>query len=504
MDFANDNIGTLFRKMFMPTLLGMLSMVVLNLADGAFVGHGAGTEALAAINIAAPIFDIMIGIGIMFGIGASVISSIHLSKGDVKAARINSTQSLIGSFIVTAILGAIILLNLDDTCRLFGSSESLVPLAGSYLRWVALSLPFCIIGNVGAFVVRLDGSPKFSMMCTLLACALNIFLDWLFIFPLGLGLKGAALATSIGGTTGVLMTAVYMLHNCRTLRFYRLKATLTSLLLTLRNIWYMVKIGFSSFIGQLSVSVLVLCANYRFMALLGEDGVTAYGVCCYIVPVVMMVFYSICQSAQPIISFNYGGGNEARVRKTYRLSVLFSVSAGLLFALLTAFFAEASDQGQSAADAFVQYVMAATVGKELSTGADAINFLGDTVDSFLRDYSPDAAIAAVLRREESMPTGLDHGIAVPHGRSSEVTGIAGAVAVLDNEGTANGCIPDYETIDNSPLSIIVLTLANDTEQTPYLQLMSFISRALRTGEGYSKLIACKTTDEMKAFFRNVK
>lgn len=115
-----------------------------------------------------------------------------------------------------------------------------------------------------------------------------------------------------------------------------------------------------------------------------------------------------------------------------------------------------------------------------------------------------AATEAVLRREESMPTGLDHGIAVPHGRSSEVRGIAGAVAVLDNSGTANGCIPDYETIDNSPLKIIVLTLANDSKQTPYLQLMSFISRALRANGGYDRLVGCKTAEEMKEFFRNVK
>jgi len=78
------------------------------------------------------------------------------------------------------------------------------------------------------------------------------------------------------------------------------------------------------------------------------------------------------------------------------------------------------------------------------------------------------------------------------------------VAVLDNAGTANGCIPDYETIDNSPLQIIVLTLANDEKQTPYLQLMSFISRALRADEGYQKLAACKTADEMRRFFRGVK
>ncbi len=116
----------------------------------------------------------------------------------------------------------------------------------------------------------------------------------------------------------------------------------------------------------------------------------------------------------------------------------------------------------------------------------------------------DAAIQAVLHREASMPTGLDHGIAVPHGRSPDVVGIAGAVAILDNEGTVNGCLPDYETIDNSPVSIVVLTLANSETQTPYLQLMSYISKALRGNNGYEKLRSCKTADEMRRFFRGVR
>ena len=115
-----------------------------------------------------------------------------------------------------------------------------------------------------------------------------------------------------------------------------------------------------------------------------------------------------------------------------------------------------------------------------------------------------AAVAAVLRREESMPTGLDHGIAVPHGRDASVRGIAGAVAIVDNSGTAGGCIPDYETIDKSQVQIIVLTLANDQTQTPYLQLMSFISRALRADNGAERLAACKSPDEMRRFFRHAK
>ncbi len=115
-----------------------------------------------------------------------------------------------------------------------------------------------------------------------------------------------------------------------------------------------------------------------------------------------------------------------------------------------------------------------------------------------------SATAAVLHREESMPTGLDHGIAVPHGRDANVEGIAGAVAIVDNSNSAGGCIADYETIDKSRVEIIVLTLANTEEQTPYLQLMACISRMLRDNDGYRRLAACKTADEMRKFFRDAK
>ena len=113
----------------------------------------------------------------------------------------------------------------------------------------------------------------------------------------------------------------------------------------------------------------------------------------------------------------------------------------------------------------------------------------------------EAATAAVLRRESSMSTGLDHGIVVPHGRDASVSGIAGAVAIVDNSGTANGLIADYETIDHSPVEIIVLTLANDKEQTPYLQLMACISKILRADDGREKLLACDTPEAMRKFFR---
>jgi mannitol/fructose-specific phosphotransferase system IIA component (Ntr-type) len=103
-----------------------------------------------------------------------------------------------------------------------------------------------------------------------------------------------------------------------------------------------------------------------------------------------------------------------------------------------------------------------------------------------------------------MPTGLDCGIAVPHGRTDAVTGIIGAVAIIDNSNNENGSIADYETIDHSAIQIIVLTVAPETAQTPYLQLMAFISRALRANNGYEKLVSCKNEDEMRRFFHSAK
>ncbi len=114
------------------------------------------------------------------------------------------------------------------------------------------------------------------------------------------------------------------------------------------------------------------------------------------------------------------------------------------------------------------------------------------------------AVEAVLQREASMPTGLDRGIAVPHGRCSCVKGIVGAVAILDDGGDPAGALPDYETLDSSPVKVIVLTIANDTAQTPYIKLMSFISRALRADNGRARLAACTTADDMRRFFRHVK
>ena len=110
--------------------------------------------------------------------------------------------------------------------------------------------------------------------------------------------------------------------------------------------------------------------------------------------------------------------------------------------------------------------------------------------------------SSVFAREKSMPTGLDNGIAVPHGRTNSVKSIVGAIALVDNSENENGIIPDYEMIDHSKLQIIILTLVPESVQEPYAQVMAFINRTLRNNESREQLLECKTQEEMREFFNS--
>ncbi len=339
IDFANEPVGQLFRKMLWPTLISMISIVVLNIADGAFLGHGAGSEALAGVNIAAPIFNIMMGIGIMFGIGSSIVASIHLSRGQVKAANINITQALIGSLTIAVILSALILTNLPATCRLFGSNDELIPLASSYLKWVAIAEPLIMIEMVCRFIIRIDGSPNYAMICSVAASTLNIILDYVAIFILGWGLEGAAIATSVSFALSGIAQLIYMIWFTKTLNLYRLKLTIKSLKLTLRNLGYQIKMGFSAMVGEIAVSGSMIIGNFVFIHYLGEIGVAAYSVACYSIPFIFLMANGIAQAGQPIVSYAYGADNKERLNESYRLMIRWAVIAGAALSALMYFLA---------------------------------------------------------------------------------------------------------------------------------------------------------------------
>lgn len=331
------SVGKLFLKQFFPTLLGMVSAALFTVIDGIFVGRGIGSDALAAVNITAPLAMISAGIGLMFGMGGGILASINLSRGKPKVANINVTQAVVALMIVSVLLTLSIVLFPHKIAALLGSDAYLMDLAVEYMYWFALCIPFMTLVVALPFFVR-QTNPNFSMWALLIATVINIVLDYLFIFPFGWGLFGAAVATGIGEIVGALMLVMYLCRKTVAVRFARLKLTIKSIRLTLRNTWYMVKLGISSCLSEVTIAVMAITGNFVFMRYLGADGVAAYSIICYLFPIIFMVFNAMVQSAQPIISFNYGCGQMARSNSALRLSIISAVSFAVLITALFAVF----------------------------------------------------------------------------------------------------------------------------------------------------------------------
>lgn len=334
IDFERDGVLTLFRKLLIPTLLGTISMSAVTAIDGIFVGHGVGAVGVAAVNIVVPIYQLMSGIGLMIGSGCSVVASIHLSRQNTRAAQLNISQAVIFTSLFVAIISALIFGFPVPVAKVLGASDTLMPQVLNYLRCIMPCYMFQMWSMIGLFIIRLDGSPRYAMWCNIVPAALNVFLDWLFIFPLGMGVKGAAIATSISIILGGIMALGYLLFSADKLGLMPLKLSRKSIMLAIRNIGYQCKIGSSSLIGELALAVLIFAGNLVFMKYLGDMGVGAFGIACYYTPFFFMLGNAVAQSAQPIISYNYGVSRWREIAETCKLLLSTSVAIGVVVALL--------------------------------------------------------------------------------------------------------------------------------------------------------------------------
>lgn len=337
IDFENGNVAKLFRQMLIPTLLGTLSMSAMTAIDGIIVGHGVGPYGVAAVNIVVPIYQIMSGLGLMLGIGCSVVASIHLAQHKPKVARLNITQSLCFATIVASMICLWMLLFPHLTAKTLGSSPELMDDVVDYMLWLIPGFIFEMFSMIGLFVIRLDGAPRYAMWCNIIPAVLNAILDYVFIFPFGMGVKGAAIATSMCMVLGGIMALYYILSRAQTLRIEMPKFSHKSLRLSLRNIGYQCRIGVSSLMGELSLAILIYMGNVIFMRYLGNDGVGAFGIACYYTPFFFMVGNAIAQSAQPIISYNYGIQRWKNVAHVRRLLLYTSFVCGAAVALMFLF-----------------------------------------------------------------------------------------------------------------------------------------------------------------------
>ena len=332
-------MSSLFNRVFFPTLLGMLGMSAMTAIDGIFIGHSVGSDGIAAVNIVVPVLMLLTGVGLMVGMGCSVVSSLRLARGQVLAARVSVTRAMLFVTAVAVVVVGAMLAFPDASARALGSSEHLLPLVREYMVWYIPSWLFMLWTAVALFVIRLDGAPNLAMACSLTSAVLNVFLDWLFMFPFGWGIMGAAFATSLSTAAGGVIAVAYLLFFARRLRVVRVRVGWRALRAAARDLAGQCRVGSSSLLAEATLAVLTFMGNYVFMSYLGDDGVGAFGIACYYTPFVFMVGNAIAQSAQPIISYNFGLKAWPRVRAAERVALRTAVVCGLVVTAGFVFFA---------------------------------------------------------------------------------------------------------------------------------------------------------------------
>lgn len=321
LDYSNGKIGSLFIKIFIPTLLGMIFTALITIIDGVFVGQGVGPDGIAAVNIIAPIYMVATGLGLMFGIGASVIAGMALAEGNRQRTDKVVSQSFAVVTVFMLLLIAGVLLCPQRVARIMGSSEHLMPHAVDYLTWIVPATLFVAWSSIGMMVIRLDGSPKYAMMINVIPAVLNIIGDYILIFPCGMGVKGAAVATSASVAVGGVMALAYF----RWSYVIKLRMDLSGLWNNMKRV---LAIGSSAFVTEVAMSVMMFTGNYIFMRYYGDAGVAAFSIACYLFPLIFMMSNAVAQSTQPIISYNAGTGAEDRVAAAFSLSRIAALICG--------------------------------------------------------------------------------------------------------------------------------------------------------------------------------
>ncbi|MCP4131012.1 MAG: MATE family efflux transporter [bacterium] len=300
-------IATFFRYL-LPSVVGILAMTSASIIDGIFIGNVVGIKALAAVNLIMPILSLLFGVGLMLAIGGSVRGGKYLGEKNNSAASAVFSKTII----VVAIYGTlVILLGVIFEIPLFkalGANASLFPVMSEYYLVIMPFLIFQLGTIVLYFFVRLDGYPSLSAMALVAGSIVNIILDYLFIAVFGWGLHGAALATGISQVLPMLVLVTYFFSKKRKLKFSFKQSNWGEVFHSAYN-------GMSEFINEISAGGIAFILNRMLIQRAGVEGVAAITVVNYLLMIGFMVFFSISDTSQVMISQNYGAKNTLRIQQ---------------------------------------------------------------------------------------------------------------------------------------------------------------------------------------------
>lgn len=304
--------GRTLAKYVVPSILSQVSFFLFSIVDGVFVGNGVGTDALGAVNILFPFLMITGAASTMLITGGVSMAAIELGKGEKEEANRIFQHSFYAVLLLAFALTALGCLWTRPIGYLLGANESYIDYVCDYTFCYSLFFVPNLLAMELQFFARNDGAPTLVMISTVGGTALNIFLDWLFVFPLHMGLRGAAIATGISQTVSMLIVLPHFLLRRGDMYFKRFRFDRAVLGEMLRR-------GFPEAVSQLTVPVATIATNYVLLRQIGEIAVNAYSVLGYGASFSVSVFCGVAEGAQPLFGLSYGSRNEDDLRYFLRM-----------------------------------------------------------------------------------------------------------------------------------------------------------------------------------------
>lgn len=309
---------TEFLSYAIPSALANFISSLYTVIDGIFVGQGVGDTALAAVNIVLPFTVVLFGIASMLAVGGGALVSKNVGANNIDKA-LNIFRQVMKLLLIICIVTTIVCVTFpEQIVRMLGATDNLAPMATEYLRYYAIFCTPNLVGIVLNSFVRNDNRPKLAMVSTIAGAITNVILDYVFIFPLGMGIKGAAIATGLGQIVTVSMLLPHFLRKRGVLSFGNASLNKD----TLKEV---LNVGFPSFFGQLSFSIIVFLHNIAFSNYMGEIGISTYSIINYITTNIYMVLLGLTFGAQPLISYNFGRKDKHKMLKFYKINVISSL-----------------------------------------------------------------------------------------------------------------------------------------------------------------------------------
>lgn len=327
LDLLNDNEGSLLAKYMIPSISGMLGLSVCIFFDTMFIGRRLGAIGLASLNIAVPLFNFYYAIALTFGVGGA--TALSIAMGQKKMHKVNSifTSSMIGAIFICICINILAYFFINQICYALGASQETFTYVKEYVSIILNFNWIFIISNVLNVFIRSDKAPRLSMVSIIITNLANIILDYIFIYPLNLGMKGAAMATTIAQAVGVIVLLRHFFKSTNSLHI-EIKG------INIKYIYRIVVNGMPSFVTELSAGFVILVFNNVILSIAGNIGVSAYGIIANVALIFLAVFNGISQGMQPLVSVNHGAGKSDRVQKLFRATFKVALISGIIFSFV--------------------------------------------------------------------------------------------------------------------------------------------------------------------------